>query len=158
MRMPQKNTILHGIRVDKHQWWGNMASTSVKTDGGGYTHLQSSDSEISSKVGILASTSLMVMVDEDWGHPRPITPNWHAIMSMVIVPHTFWIILLTTMVTPPAGVGPVPPLVEVGMSGFSPWCWQSPWTQVEAFMVELQYSPVGLHFRACHGYSHESRW
>ena len=143
MRTPQKRTVLCGIRAGNCQWWGNMVLMPVKMDGGGYTHLQSSDSKISSTAGVSVSTSLMVMMDEGWGNPRPITPNWHVIMLMVVVPYTSWTILLTSTVDLPARVGPVPPPVEVRTSGFSSGCWQSLQTLAEVFMVELWYSPVG---------------
>ena len=98
--MPQKSTVLHKIRVDNCQWWGNMALIPVKLDGGGSTCLQSSDSEASSKVGISVGILLMVMVDEGWGDSRPIKSNCHVIMLMVVIPHMSWTILLTTTVDP----------------------------------------------------------
>ena len=42
----------------------------------------------------------MVTVEEGCVGSRPIIFNWHVIMSVVIVPHTSWTILLTTMVDP----------------------------------------------------------
>ena len=54
---------------------GNMALKPVKPDGGGCTHLQSSDSEASSKAGVSVGILLMVMVEEGWGDPRPIMLN-----------------------------------------------------------------------------------
>ena len=72
----------------------------VKQDLGSCNHLQSPDLEVSSKAGISAGISLMVMLEEGWVGSRPITFNWQVIMSMVVIPHTSWIILVTTTVDP----------------------------------------------------------